>query len=127
MSTGPARRKVLVVDDAGEVVVLCVNQLQALGYAVKGATRPQMALDLIGKEPFDLMIVDYKMPDIDGFQVFEQARAIRPDMAFMLLTGQGSSDVLEDATELGFHAILLKPFTREQLRAGIEQALRGKA
>jgi len=126
MSTAPAKCKVLVVDDAGEVVVLCVNMLQSFGYAVKGANRPEIALDLVRKEPFDLMIVDYKMPDINGFQVFEQARAIRPDMAFMLLTGHGSSDVVENATELGFHAILLKPFTREQLRAGIEQALRGK-
>jgi DNA-binding NarL/FixJ family response regulator len=48
-------------------------------------------------------------------------------MAYMLLTGHGSSDVVEDAIELGFHAILLKPFTREQLRASVEQALRGKA
>jgi DNA-binding NtrC family response regulator len=127
MSTGPAKRKVLIVDDAGEIVVLCVNMLQSLGYAVKGANRPETALDLVRKEPFDLMIVDYKMPEINGFQVFEQARALRPDMAFMLLTGQGSSDVVEDATDLGFHSILLKPFTREQLRTGVEQAMRRKA
>jgi two-component system response regulator (stage 0 sporulation protein F) len=127
MSTTPMKRKVLIVDDAGEVVVLCVNMLQSLGYAVKGANRPEMGLDLVRKEPFDLMIVDYKMPGINGFQVFEQARAVRPEMAYMLLTGHGSSDVVEDAVELGFHAILLKPFTREQLRASVEQALRGKA
>jgi CheY-like chemotaxis protein len=126
MSLPTGKQKVLVVDDAGEVVVLCVNMLQSLGYAVKGANRGDAALDLVRKEPFDLVIVDYKMPEMNGFQVFEQSRAIRPDMAFMLLTGHGSSDVVEDATEMGFNAILLKPFTRDQLRTAVGQALQGR-
>jgi YesN/AraC family two-component response regulator len=90
---------------------------------VKGANRGDAALTLLREEPFDLMIVDYKMPEMNGFEVFEQARPIRPDMTFMLLTGHGSSDVIEDATEMGFDAILLKPFTREQLRESVEQIL----
>ncbi|MGH7323102.1 MAG: response regulator [Candidatus Rokuibacteriota bacterium] len=121
------KRQVLVVDDAGEMIVLCVNILQSLGYAVKGANRPNVALDLVGKELFDLMIVDYKMPDMNGFQVFERARALRPEMAFMLLTGHGSADVMQDAAERGFHAICLKPFTRDRLRTAVEQALRQRA
>ncbi|MGH7301253.1 MAG: response regulator, partial [Candidatus Rokuibacteriota bacterium] len=62
--TAPVKRRVLVVDDAGEVIVLCVNMLQSLGYAVKGANRPEVALELVGREAFDLMIVDYRMPDM---------------------------------------------------------------
>jgi CheY-like chemotaxis protein len=123
MKATPRRPKILVVDDAGEVVVLCVNMLQSVGYAVKGANRPDAALDLVRKEPFDLLIVDYKMPDMTGFEFFEQARAIQPDLGFMLLTGHGTVDVVEDATQMGFNAILLKPFTRAQLRAAVQQAL----
>lgn len=119
--------KILIVDDAGEVVVLCVNMLQSLGYTVRGASRGDQALELIRQEPFDLVIVDYKMPEMNGFEVFEQARTLRSDMKFMLLTGHGTSDVVEDATDLGFAAILLKPFTREQLRGAVEQAFGGRA
>jgi CheY-like chemotaxis protein len=90
---------------------------------VKGANRPDAALDLVRKEPFDLLIVDYKMPDMTGFEFFEQARAIQPDLGVMLLTGHGTVDVVEDATQMGFNAILLKPFTRAQLRAAVQQAL----
>ena len=126
MIQGKAKGKVLIVDDAGEVVVLCVNMLQTLGYVVRGAHRGHAALDLLRQEAFDLLIVDYKMPDMNGFEVFEQAHALNPDMAFMLLTGHGTSDVMDDATTLGFHAILLKPFTREQLRVAAEQALTEK-
>ncbi|PYN09173.1 MAG: hypothetical protein DME02_04520 [Candidatus Rokuibacteriota bacterium] len=56
------RLRILIVDDAGPVVVLCVNVLQALGYAVKGANRGETAVELLRKERFDLMVLDYNMP-----------------------------------------------------------------
>ena len=117
------KRRVLVVDDAGPVVILCVNILQSLGYAVKGANRGETALEHLRDEPFDLMIVDYRMPGMDGFQVFEQARPIRPEMAFMLITAHGTPEVTSRAMEMGFGAILLKPFTSDELRAAVETAL----
>jgi DNA-binding NtrC family response regulator len=126
MSAEQRKLKVLVVDDAGEIVVLCVNMLQSLGYAVRGVHRSEAALEILGQEPFDLVIVDYKMPDLNGFELFERARKARPDAVFMLLTGHGTADVMEDATSMGFSAILLKPFTRQQLRAAVEQALKAQ-
>ena len=115
--------RILVVDDAGPVVILCVNILQTLGYVVKGANRGEAALEHIRAEPFDLLIVDYRMPGMDGFQVYDQARAMRPDMAFMLITAHGTTEVTTRAKELGFGAILLKPFTAEELRTAVEAAL----
>ena len=120
------KTKSLVVDDAGPVVILCVNILQSLGYAVRGANRGETALEHLRHEPFDLMIVDYRMPGMDGFQVFEQARTLHPDMAFMLITAHGTPDVTRRATEMGFGAILLKPFTSDELRVAVETALARK-
>ncbi len=124
MSQG--KTKVLIVDDAGPVVVLCVNVLQSLGYSVKGANRGETAIELVRKEPFDLMVVDYKMPGMSGFEVFEQARAIRPEMSFMLVTGHGTKEIIGEAAQMGFKSILLKPFTPHELRGAIEKALAGK-
>lgn len=120
------KTRILVVDDAGPVVILCVNILQSLGYAVKGANRGETALEHLRGEPFDLMIVDYRMPGMDGFQVFEQARTLRPGMPIMLITAHGTPDVTNRAVEMGFGAILLKPFTSDELRAAVETALSGK-
>lgn len=115
------KRKVLIVDDAGPVVVLCVNVLQALGYAVKGANRGEAALDILRKERFDLMVLDYKMPGMTGFEVFAQARALHPDLAVVLVTGHGTPDIVDEANRLGFASILLKPFTSDELRSTVER------
>jgi two-component system response regulator (stage 0 sporulation protein F) len=119
----PAKKKILIVDDAGPVVVLCVNVLQALGYAVKGANRGEIAIELIRKEPFDLMVLDYKMPGMTGFEVFQQARALHPSMAVVLVTGHGTPEIINEANRMGFDAILLKPFTSDELRGTVEKVL----
>ncbi|MBI2156067.1 MAG: response regulator [Candidatus Rokubacteria bacterium] len=119
--------KILVVDDAGPVVILCVNVLQALGYSIRAANRGEIAVDLVRKEPFDLLVVDYKMPGMNGFEVLEQARQIRPEMACMLMTAHGTPDIINEATRLGFNYILLKPFTPSELRGAVDKVLAGKA
>jgi two-component system, response regulator, stage 0 sporulation protein F len=122
-----AKTKILIVDDAGPVVVLCVNVLQALGYAVKGANRGEVAVELIRKEPFDLMVLDYKMPGMTGFEVFQQVRTLHPGMAVVLVTGHGTPEIINEATRLGFSAILLKPFTSDELRGTVEKVLADRA
>jgi DNA-binding NtrC family response regulator len=117
----PIKRKILIVDDAGPVVVLCVNVLQALGYSVKGANRGEAALDILRKERFDLMVLDYKMPGLTGFEVFAQARALHPQLAVVLVTGHGTPDIVDEANRLGFASILLKPFTSDELRGTVDK------
>ncbi len=121
------RTRILIVDDAGPVVVLCVNVLQALGYAVKGANRGEAAMEMIRKESFDLMVLDYKMPGMTGFEVFAQARPLHPNMAVVLVTGHGTPDIVNEANRLGFNAILLKPFTSDELRTTVEKVLTDRA
>ena len=121
------RRKILIVDDASPVVVLCVNVLQALGYVVKGANSGELALEILRKERVDMMVVDYKMPGLTGFEVFGDARALHPDLAVVLVTGHGTSAIVEEANRLGFAAILLKPFTSDELRSTVEKVLGGLA
>ena len=123
----PAKKKILIVDDAGPVVVLCVNVLQALGYAVKGANRGETAVELMRKESFDLMVLDYKMPGMTGLEVFQQTRTLHPSMAVVLVTGHGTPEIINEATRMGFDAILLKPFTSDELRGAVEKVLAGRA
>src|SRR5712691_3369978 len=100
-----SKPKILVVDDAGPVVILCVNVLQALGYAIRAASQGEAAIELVRKEPFDLLVVDYKMPGMNGFEVLEQARRIRPDMVCMLMTAHGTPDIINEAARLQLHLV----------------------
>jgi CheY-like chemotaxis protein len=81
----------------------------------------------VRKEPFDLIVVDYRMPGMDGFQVFDQARSLCPGATFMLVTAHGTAEVTQKALDLGFRSVLLKPFTSEELRTAVEKALASAA
>ncbi len=120
-----ARRKVLIVDDACPVIILCVNVLQSLGYAVRGVNRGEAALEALRQEKFELMLVDNKMPGMNGLQVFEAARGLQPVLRCMLVTGHGTPDIIDQATRAGFGSILLKPFSSTELKVGVEKALAG--
>src|SRR5205823_5990184 len=82
--------------------------------------------DAISRQ-FDLLVVDYKMPGMNGFEVLEQARQVRPDMACMLMTAHGTPDIINEATRLGFNYILLKPFTPSELRGAVDKVLSSKS
>lgn len=125
-ATDDARARILVVDDAGEIVVVCVNMLQSLGFAVRTATSGLAALDLLAEEPFDLALIDFRMPGMNGFEVFTRARRVRPDLACVLLTGYGTSDIVDEAMAMGFSGVLPKPFNRQTLREAVETALAGR-
>ena len=118
--------RILVGDDAGLIIGLCAEMLRALVYTARGAESGEGVLDLLRTESFDLVLLDYRLPDIDGFEVFTRARALQPDLAFVLITAYGTTDVIDDATELGFTTVLLKPFMRDQLRGAVENALAAK-
>ena len=69
------------------------------------------------------MVLDYKMPGMTGFDVYQQAKALYPDIAVVLVTGHGSPEVVTEANRMGFDSILLKPFTSEELRGTVEKVL----
>ncbi|MGH7277626.1 MAG: response regulator [Candidatus Rokuibacteriota bacterium] len=117
------KTRILIVDDAGPVVVLCVNVLQALGYGVKGLSSGEAAIELLRRERFDLIVLDYRMPGLSGFDVFREARALHPSTAVVLVTAHGTPGIVEEAARMGFDGILLKPFTSEELRLAVEKAL----
>jgi DNA-binding NtrC family response regulator len=75
------------------------------------------------REPFDLMVLDYKMPGMTGFEVFQQARTLHPGMAVVLVTGHGTPEIINEANRMGFSGILLKPFTSDELRGTVEKVL----
>jgi CheY-like chemotaxis protein len=120
-------KTVLVVDDARPVVVLCLSVLRALGCEVTGVQDGGAAIALLQRQPFDLLVADYRMPGMTGAQLLHEARALHAGVRAILVTGHGTPEVVAEAEAIGFDAILLKPFTAKELRSVIERAFAGEA
>ena len=84
--------RILVVDDEPVVVKSCERILTPEGYAVESASNGNEAIGKLGKDSFDLVITDLKMPDIDGIELIRWIRNSRPDTGVVVITGFPSQE-----------------------------------
>ena len=125
----PAR--ILIVDDEASIRLTLGAMLQRAGYDVTSAENGAEAVEWVERQTFDLLLVDLKMPGMDGMQVVTAARQRQPDLAIIVLTGHGSLDTAVEGLHQGIFDYLLKTTEPaqviERVKAGLaarEQALR---
>ncbi|MDR0339568.1 MAG: response regulator [Desulfovibrio sp.] len=100
---------ILVVDDEHEFLELMRNRLQKRGFTVDVAPTGEQALEMVGRRGYDAMVLDVKMPGIDGIEVLRQVKRLRPEMPVLLLTGHASVEAAMTSVETGAVDYLLKP------------------
>ena len=118
---------ILVVDDEVTLIKMMEKTLPKLGYWVTGFSDPGEALAFVrthGKD-LDLVITDFSMPGMNGFDVAREIKKSRPDLPVMLCTGYGESVTRENMKEAGIMDFLMKPVTRQVLGEKIRQILGG--
>ena len=113
----------LVVDDEYAARRTLVNLLRHSGYKVTEASNGHSALELITRHRFDLVIVDLKMPDMDGTEVLAQARPLARDTVFIILTAFGTMDSAVAALRHGAFDYLLKPSSLQDIIRSVEAGL----
>lgn len=102
--------RVLLVDDEAHFTASMKRVLSRRGFVVKIAGDGLTALPLIAGEHFDVVILDIKMPGMDGIQVLTEIKRFSPDIPVILLTGHYSLSEEEDTLRRGAYAYLLKPY-----------------
>lgn len=117
--------KIVVVDDEPTIVLMCRRVLESQGHAVRGFTDVQTALAQLEAEGADLLVVDYKMPDLNGIEFIQRAWALRPGLRVVMITAHGTREVIGQATQSGVKTIVLKPFTPSELAQGVAAAVAG--
>lgn len=116
--------KVLVVDDEPGIALLCDRILSRAGYDVTSETDPRVAIEHLQHSRVDLLVVDIRMPEVDGFDVISRAQMVQPDVAVLVMTGFGTVEMAIRALRQGVDGLLLKPFnTSEELLQSVRQAL----
>lgn len=115
---------VLVVDDEPGVVALCRRMLTRAGYRVTAVTSTAEALEALEQPGVDLLLVDVRMPGMDGFELMRKAKSALPDLAVVVMTGFGTVETAIRALEEGASGLVLKPFdSNEAVIRQIERAI----
>ena len=120
---GTKKRKVLLVEDETVVRESIRDWLADDGYDVNVAENGEEALEKIKNEDFGVIVLDLKLPGIDGLQVFEEAKEIKPETKGVIITAYPSKETWEKAQRLGLLDYLGKPFKVEDLEKLISAAL----
>lgn len=115
--------RVLVVDDNRDLGELTSEILEERGFKVNIAYDGESALARIKQEPYDLMILDYKLPRMSGLTVLERTLRIRPNLKTIMISAFGDDSTRTRAKELGAYAFLDKPFNIDRLKKIVKKAL----
>jgi len=114
---------VLVVDDEPGITRLCQRILEKADFSVKTFTDPEKGIRVVEHETIDLLLVDIRMPGMDGFQLIDLARKRQPDLAVVVMTGFGTVETAIEALHRGADGLILKPFTGAELVQSVRHAL----
>ncbi|MBU0741919.1 response regulator [bacterium] len=120
-----AEYKILLVDDEEELVTTMVERLEFRGLAAAAATSGADALSQLRRERFDVVVIDLKMPGMDGLSLRDLIAVEFPGILVLMATGHGSDAASAAALPEGGEEVLLKPFSIEVLIDLIERKRRG--
>jgi len=119
--------RILVVDDEETMRRSLADILRLEGYQVQAASHGAAAVELLKRETYDLMLLDLKMPGMDGLEVLRIATKVAPNTLVILLTAHGSLESAIQALRQDAFDYLLKPSTPQQIIKSVEGALSRQA
>ncbi len=116
-------KRILVVDDEKAIRWSLGEALRNAGYEVDEVENGEKALKLFQDDPVDLVILDLKLPDIDGIKVLKELKKIEPALPIIMMTAYGEVETAVEAIKSGAYDFLQKPFQLEKMKIEIKNAL----
>ena len=117
------RRTILLVEDEPPVRRLIKRILSTERAKILTAGSGAQALQIAERIAVDLVILDIKLPDVDGTEILRRLRDLDADVAVIMVTGYGSAETVRAAMELGAFDYLTKPFSGEEMSRVVREAL----
>ena len=113
------KKKLLIVDDQNGIRVLLVEVFKTEGYETYQASNGKMAIDIVKRESPDLVLLDMKIPGMDGLEILKHIKQYNPTLNVIMMTAYGELDMIKEATDLGALMHFTKPFDIDELRAAV--------
>jgi DNA-binding NtrC family response regulator len=121
-----AKINILLVDDEVEFITTLAERMQLRGLTPQVALNGEEALQMVAAIPPDVMILDLKMPGIDGMEVLRRVKKNYPPVEVIILTGHGAEKGEDEARRLGAFEYLKKPVDIDELTQHIQKAYQHK-
>jgi CheY-like chemotaxis protein len=112
---------ILIVDDNMTLVTTITMILKRRGFQVESTYNGQDAISMIRKQPFSMILMDLKMPGMNGVEALKEIRAIRPDARVIIMTAYEMKDLLAEVEDMGVVSVLHKPFNMMQVLQIIDE------
>jgi DNA-binding NtrC family response regulator len=118
---------VLIIDDEEAVRLSLAEVVTILGHSARCAEDGRAGLAALDREPFDVVITDLLMPEVNGIEVLRAARQRDPDLGVLVVTGHGGPEPLATTVNLDVDGYIRKPFQIQHLAQQLELALERRA
>lgn len=118
-----AKARILIVDDEKNIRLTVAQALEPLAYEVATAVDGKDALHQLKEQEFNLILLDLRMPGMDGLEVLRRAVETQPDIQIIIISAHGTVENAVEAMKLGAVDFLQKPFTPQELRDRVYQVL----
>lgn len=119
------KNKILVVDDEQGILDLFKKALSKEGCIVATALNGQDAIKMVKDEDPDLVILDIKMPGMDGLETLRYIKKMNKKIIILMLTAYGTLDSAKEALKLGAHDYITKPFKLDYIKEVIKENING--
>ena len=117
---------VLLVDDETEFLDTLIKRLKKRRVRVDGANSGEEALSIIGDKSIDVVVLDVRMPGLDGIETLRKIKEMNPLVEVIMLTGHASLEVAVEGMELGAFDYLMKPIDIDELLYKLQDAYKKK-
>ena len=108
--------RILVIDDELDMLMLLRMIIEEnTDCEVETTNNPSEGLKMVMEDDYDLVIADLKMPGMDGMEVFEELKEMRPDIPVIIITAYGSLETAEEARKKGVADFITKPFRKDTI------------
>ena len=114
---------ILIIDDDDQLRISFQRLLREEGYSVEAAPSGEVGLNLIKSKPPDLVILDMRLPGMNGLETFKRISAADPKLPVIIMTAFGTTETAIEATKMGAFDYILKPFDIPEMLGVIKQAL----